>query len=84
MDSERKFFQVLTEDGELKEAELLNIITKNDIDYAVYSISKDDDTSDLFASRIIIGENGQSTLVDIEDKAEKEEIIKTIREMLQN
>lgn len=82
MEMDKKTFKIEDENGNIKEAELLSVFSKDDIEYAVYSIDKDEDTSDLFASRIITDENGEDKLVDIEDTKEKEEIINIIKDML--
>ena len=75
-------FKVETEKGEIKDAELLNVISNNDKEYAVYSIDNSDETSNLYASRIVIDENGKTKLIDLEDNAEKVAIIEKIKEML--
>ena len=75
-------FKVDTEKGEIKDAELLNVISNNDKEYAVYSIDNGDETSNLYASRIVIDENGKTKLIDLEDNAEKVAIIEKIKEML--
>ena len=65
MSDTKQFFKVENENGEIKDAELLNIFSKDDIEYAVYSIDNGDDTSNLYASRIIINENG--SIINIEN-----------------
>lgn len=75
-------FKVETEKGEIKDAELLNVISNNDKEYAVYSIDNGDETSNLYASRIVIDENCKTKLIDLEDNAEKVAIIEKIKEML--
>ena len=75
-------FKVETEKGEIKDAELLNVISNNDKEYAVSSIDNGDETSNLYASRIVIDENGKTKLIDLEDNAEKVAIIEKIKEML--
>ncbi len=82
MEDTKQIIKIQNEKGEIKEAELLSVFSKNDIEYAVYTIDKDDNTSDLYASRLIIDENGNDRLIDIEDPKEKTEIIELIKEML--
>lgn len=82
MSDTKQFFKVENENGEIKDAELLNIFSKDDIEYAVYSIDNGDDTSNLYASRIIINENGETRLEDLKDNNEKIEIIKIIKDLL--
>ena len=77
-----QIFKVETDKGEIKDAELLNIISNNNNEYAVYSIDNGDETSNLYASKIMIDENGKTKLVDLEDNSEKVAIIEIIKEML--
>ena len=77
-----QIFKVETDKGEIKDAELLNISSNNNNEYAVYSIDNGDETSNLYASKIIIDENGKTKLVDLEDNSEKVAIIEIIKEML--
>ena len=75
-------FKIENENGEIKEAELLNVFSINKTEYAVYSIDNGDETSNLYASRIEIDENGQTKLVDLKDNSEKIEIINIVKELL--
>ena len=77
-----QIFKIENENGEIKEAELLNVFSINDNEYAVYSIDNGDETSNLYASRIEIDENGQTKLVDLKDNNEKIEIINIVKELL--
>jgi len=77
-----QIFKIENENGEIKEAELLNVFSINDIEYAVYAIDNNDETSNLYASRIEIDENGQTKLVDLKDNKEKIEIINIVKELL--
>ena len=84
MNDTRQMFKVESENGEIKDAELLTVFTKNDIEYAIYAIDNGDETAQLFASRILTDENGEILLSDIENNKEKEEIIKMIKDKLTN
>lgn len=61
-------------DGEIKEAEMLKIITLDGNNYAIYAIDKGDETSDILASRIIKDSDGKDTLVDLESDDERNKI----------
>lgn len=78
----KQFFKVENENGEIKDAELLNVFSINDNEYAVYSIDNGDETSNLYASRIEIDENGQTKFIDLKDNQEKIEIINIVKELL--
>lgn len=78
----KQTFKIENEKGEIKEAELLNVFSVNNSEYAVYSIDNGDETSNLYASKIEIDENGQTQLVDLKDNNEKIEIINIVKELL--
>lgn len=78
----KQFFKVENENGEIKDAELLNVFSINDTEYAIYSIDNDNETSNLYASKIEIDENGQTKFVDLKDNQEKIEIINIVKELL--
>ena len=68
-------------DGVEVVAEVLDIVTLDNDEYAIYMVPKDNDTSDVFASKIVKDMDGSERLVDIEDeytKARLLEIIKTL------
>ena len=68
-------------DGVEVVAEVLDIVTLDNDEYAIYRVPKDNDTSDVFASKIVKDMDGSERLVDIEDeytKARLLEIIKTL------
>lgn len=68
-------------DGVEVVAEVLDIVTLDNDEYAIYKVPKDNDTSDVFASKIVKDMDGSERLVDIEDeytKARLLEIIKTL------
>ena len=79
---ERQMFKVEM-DGVEGEAELLTVITLPDYDkeYAIYSVPGPNDTANLFAS-ILVHENGEDTLVDIEDAEEKAKVAAMIDEII--
>lgn len=82
MNNINQTFKVETENGQIKEAQLLNIVNKDNNEYAIYSIDNGNDTSNLYASQIIVDENGKSKLIDITDNKEKADIIQIIKEMI--
>ena len=70
------------ENGNVSEANLLNVVTIDEQDYALYYIEKDEENSDLFASRVVTDEKGNKILEDLKDNDEKTKIIKYIQETL--
>ena len=73
--------KVKTTDGEYREADVLNSFSMNDKDYVIYSLDNGDNTSNIYASRIILDADGNPTFFDI-DSIEKAEIIKFIQELI--
>ena len=84
MNDTKQMFKVETENGEIKDAELLTVFSNDTYEYAIYTVDNGNETAQLFASRILTDENGETTLVDIENNKEKEEIIKMIKDKLTN
>lgn len=68
-------------DGEIKEAEMLKIITLDGNNYAIYAIDKGDETSDILASRIIKDSEGKDTLIDLETDDERNKIKDVVNAM---
>ena len=68
-------------DGNYREADILNAINMDDKDYVIYSLDNGNDTSDIYASRVIVDAYGKPTFFDI-DSIEKAEIIKYIQELI--
>ncbi len=67
-------------DGTSKEAELLRIATIDNNDYAIYAIDNGNDTSDIFASKIVKNPNNEDTLVDLDDN-ERTKLTEVIQAM---
>lgn len=83
MDTTINSFQIEIENGNIKNANLLSVFSKNDIEYAVYSIENEDNEM-LYASRIVKDEEGHDSLVNISDETERKEIIDLIKDILKN
>ncbi len=58
-------------DGEMKEAEMLKIVSLDNNRYAIYAIDKGDETSDILASRVVKDNEGKDILVDLETDEER-------------
>ena len=68
-------------DGQ-KFVELLTILKIDGIEYAVYSMDKDDNVSDVYAARVIKNDNGTDSIVSIEDETEKMKVFQIIDKMI--
>lgn len=67
MEDNKDMFKVMLETGEVKDAELLNVVEIAGQDYAIYSIDNEDGTVRIMASALIQDEHGNDTLADLED-----------------
>ena len=73
--------KVKTPEGEIKEVEILNIYNNENNKYAIYSIDNNNDTSNLYAVKILEDENGNIIYGDI-NNSEKADIIKYIQSII--
>ena len=69
-------------DGVEKEATILNVLNVKNKEILIYSVSNNDDTSDLFYSEIVKDEEGFDTLVDVNDNLIKERILELVNVMM--
>lgn len=71
-------FEVVV-DGVLQNAELLNIVTINEKDYAVYYIDNGNENFDIMASEITSNDDGSYKLSDVNDDNVRRKIINFIQ-----
>lgn len=74
-------FEVVV-DGVLQNAELLNVVTINDKDYAVYYIDNGNENFDIMASEITSNDDGSYKLSDVNDDNVRRQIINFINKSL--
>lgn len=74
-------FEVVV-DGVLQNAELLNIVTINEKDYAVYYIDNGNENFDIMASEITSNDDGSYKLSDVNDDNVRRKIINFINKSL--
>lgn len=79
---ETKKIKVIDEHGIDREANIICKFTTDSIDYILYSIERDDENDNLFASRLINNNDSTSSMVNIEDSSEKSRITDIIKEMI--
>ena len=78
---EYQHFQVQTESGEIRDAELLSVVYIDGKKYAIYCFGNTGGTVDVLASYVFVTPEGYDRLVDIdnpEDKKKVEEYILTL------
>ena len=74
-------FEVVV-DGVLQNAELLNVVTINEKDYAVYYIDNGNENFDIMASEITPNDDGSYKLSDVNDDNVRRKIINFIKKSL--
>ena len=75
--------KVKNDNDELIDAEIINTYDNDNKKYIIYSVSNNNDTSNLYASRVEKDDNGNDIYLDINND-EKKEIIKYIQKLLKN
>lgn len=79
---ERKTLYIKDKNGQELIIDVLTILPIDGIDYIVYSIDKDVDTSDVYVARIIKDHNENDVLVTIENEAERQKVFSVIDKMI--
>ena len=67
--------------GAIKEVEIINTYKDNNNEYALYAIDNGDDTSSIYATKIVVNNDGSISYEDV-DATAKSNIIKFIQESL--
>lgn len=81
---EKETFTMIDENGNEKEAEIITIIEIDNEEYVIYAVNKNEESDNIFASRIIKDENGNDVIKSIENQEEKNKVFEIIKELLSN
>lgn len=81
---EKETFTMIDENGNEKEAEIITVIEIDDKEYVIYAVNKNEESDNIFASRIIKDENGNDVIKSIENQEEKDKVFEVIKELLSN
>ena len=81
---EKERFIMKDENGNEKEAEIITVIEIDNKEYVIYAVNKNEESDNIFASRIIKDENGNNVIKSIENQEEKEKVFEIIKELLSN
>lgn len=81
---EKETFIMIDENGNEKEAEIITIIEIDNKEYVIYAVNKNEESDNIFASRIIKDENGNDVIKAIENQEEKNKVFEIIKELLSN
>lgn len=77
-----KKFKITDEQNVEREANLITIFETEGKEYAVYSIDRDTETTNIFVSRVEKDENGNDALKDIETPEEKAKVDNIVKELI--
>ena len=80
----KETFIMIDENGNEKEAEIITIIEIDNKEYVIYAVNKNEESDNIFASRIIKDENGNDVIKSIENQEEKNKVFEIIKELLSN
>lgn len=81
---EKETFIMKDENGNEKEAEIITVIEIDNKEYVIYAVNKNEESDNIFASRIIKDENGNNVIKTIDNQEEKEKVFEIIKELLSN
>lgn len=81
---EKETFTMIDENGNEKEAEIITVIEIDNQEYVIYAVNKDEESDNIFASRIEKDENGNEIIKSIINQEEKEKVFEVIKELLSN
>lgn len=75
-------FKIIDENNVEREATVITVIEVDGKDYLVYSIDRDHENVNIFASLLKKDASGNDIIVDIEDENEKSKVNKVVREVI--
>jgi hypothetical protein len=79
---ENQIFKVEIETGEIKDAELITIVSIDGKEYAIYMIENDMGSVDILASYVQKDAEGYDILVDIENEEDRQKVIEFISDLI--
>ncbi len=79
---ENQKFNVETETGEIKEAELITVVSIDGKEYAVYMLENDMGSVDILASYVQKDAEGYDVLIDIDNEEDKKKVTEFISDLV--
>lgn len=79
---ESKNVKVIDEHGIDRVANIICKFTVDNNNYVLYSIERDGENDNLFASKLVDNTDGTSTMVNIDDSAEKARINDVVKQLI--
>lgn len=77
MNEENEKFTMFDENGIEREINILYELQINDNNYLIYSLARDNDNENVYASKIIII-NGEEQLIDLETEEERQQVMNAV------
>lgn len=77
MNEENEKFTMFDENGIEREINILYELQINDNNYLIYSLARDDDNENVYASKIITI-NGEEQLIDLETEEERQQVMNAV------
>ena len=75
---------VIDENGNEVEATILNIIEIDNSEYLLFSVDVNEEDANLFVNKIVRDDNGEETVVPIENDEERSMVFDSIKEYINN
>ena len=79
---EQEIIMMLDEDGNEKEARILNVVEINNQEYVVYAISRNEEEDAIYAAKLVKDNTGEDDIVPIENEEEKRVVFDAIRDLI--
>ena len=76
MNNEEKFI-VLDENGNEKEATIINIIEIDEKEYLLYTTEENEEEDKLYVGKIVKDADGEEDIITIEDEEERTKVFET-------
>ena len=79
---ESKNIKVIDEHGIDRVADIICKFIIDNTDYVLYSIERDNENDNLFASKLLNNNDGTANMINIEDSLEKSKINEVVKELI--
>ena len=81
---EQEMFTMIDEEGNEREARILNVVEINNQEYVVYAISQNEEEEAIFVAKLVKDMIGNEDIVPIDNEEEKRIVFDAFREIIIN
>lgn len=81
---EQEMFTMIDEEGNEREARILNVVEINNQEYVVYAISQNEEEEAIFVAKLVKDMIGNEDIVPIDNEEEKRIVFDAVREIIDN